>query len=353
MTSAVSSMTVAKRAACAAFVLASVAALPSVARAEGPASNATHAESLFREGRTLLDSKRYDEACPKLAESQKQEPGAGTLLALALCHEGQGKTATAYNDLLEAAQLGKRVGRNDLAAAAQKRAQAMEPLLARLVVRTPRGDDTGYDVKRDGEALDAKQLGTPTPVDPGEHRIDVSARGKLGRSYVVRLAGAGSVEIVIDKLEDAARAPAPAVAKSEPSRLHIANTAPVLPEEESRGGAQRAIGLVVVGLGVAGLGTGAYFGGKALSESAESRRTCTTTPCSSESMDANNRAKSSATAGIVSVAAGTGAIALGTVIYMMAPSNRVRGTAPSTRMTARIAPEVSPTQATLGVTGAF
>lgn len=351
MTFAVSSMTAAKRAACAAFVLASIAALPSVARADGPPSGATHAESLFREGRTLLDAKRYDEACPKLAESQTLDPGAGTLLALALCHEGQGKTATAYNELVEASQLGKRVGRNELAAAAQKRAQAMEPLLARLVVRTPAADATDYDVKCDGEALDAKHLGTPMPVDPGEHRVDVSAKGKVARSYVVRLAGAGSVEILVDKLEDAARAPV--VTKSEPTRLHIANTAPVLPVEESRGGAQRAIGLVVVGLGVVGLGTGAYFGGKALSESAESRRTCTTTPCSSDSMDANNRAKSSATAGIVSVAAGTGAIALGTVIYMLAPSNPVRGSAPSTRMTARIVPEVGPTQATFGVTGAF
>lgn len=248
MTSAASSMTVANRAACAAFIFATVAVLPSVARADGPAPNPTHAESLFREGRTLLDAKRYDEACPKLAESQRQESGAGTLLALALCHEGQGKTATAYDELLEAAQLGKRVGRNDLAAAAQKRAQAMEPLLARLLVRTPRGDDTEYDVKCDGEALDAKHLGAPMPVDPGEHRIDVSAKGKVGRSYVVRLTGAGAVEILIDKLEDAVRAPAPVAAKSEPSRVHVANTSPVLLAEESRGGAQRAIGLVVASL---------------------------------------------------------------------------------------------------------
>lgn len=53
------------------------------------------------------------------------------------------------------------------------------------------------------------------------------------------------------------------------------------------------------------------------------------------------------------MAAGTAAIALGTVIYIMAPSNPVRGAAPTTRMTARLAPEISPTQATLGVTGAF
>ncbi|MDB4934106.1 MAG: hypothetical protein JWP87_1078 [Labilithrix sp.] len=357
MTSAAFSMTAAKRVACGALVLASFLALPSVARADGAAK--AHADSLFREGRTLLDAKRYDEACPKLAESQKEDPGAGTLLALALCHEGQGKTATAWNELVEAAALGARVGRNDLASAAQKRAKAMEPLLARVVVRVPHAEDTAadYDVKCDGEPLEAKLWGTPVAVDPGEHRVDVSAKGKVARSYVVRLAGAGTVEIVIDKLEDA-RSPVAAVVKLEPARAASTTPAPLAPVvEQSRGGAQRAIGLTLIGAGVVGLGAGAYFGGKALSESAEGRRACTTTPCSAASKadadDANGRAKTSMTTSIVSVAAGTGVLALGTVIYMMAPSSTTRGAAPSTRMTARIVPAVGPTEASVGVTGAF
>ena len=191
------STTAAKRAASAALVLV---ALPSIAYADAPSPQA---DALFREGRTLLDSKKYDEACPKLAESQRLDPGAGTLLALALCHEGQGKTATAWGELNEAAALGKRVGRADLANAAQKRATVMEPQLAKVVVRVPQNDKVAYDVKRDGETLPASDWGTAVPVDPGEHRVDVSAKGKIARSYVVRLAGAGTVEIVVDKLEDA------------------------------------------------------------------------------------------------------------------------------------------------------
>jgi len=338
-----------RRVALAALVVASVAALPSVARADAPAPGASNADALFREGRTLLDAKRFDEACPKLAESQKADPGAGTLLALSLCHEGQGKTATAYNELLEVTALGKRVGRPELAAAAQKRAQAMEPLLSRVVVRMPTADAVEYDVKCDGERVEKAQWNTALLVDPGEHKVDVSAKGKVARSYVVRLAGAGTVELVVDKLEDA-----PRLAKAEPARVQAVSPVSAPPSEEpGRGGAQRTVGIVIVGLGIAAIGTGAYFGGRALSQSAEGRRACTSAPCPADSNDANDRAKSSFGATVVSVAAGTGAIALGTILYLMAPSSSTRGTAPASRVTARLVPDLSPTQATLGVTGAF
>lgn len=350
MTSAASSMTAAKRVACSALVLGAIAVLPSVARADGAP---THADSLFREGRTLLDAKRFDEACPKLAESQKEDPGAGTLLALALCHEGQGKTATAWNELNEAAALGKRVGRSDLAGAAQKRANAMEPLLSRIVVHVPKSADVEYQVKCDGEPLDAKLWDTPIAVDPGEHHVDVSAKGKSPRSYAVRLTGAGVVEILVDKLEDSQ----PKALAKKPETSNALVTEPPAPVEGSSGGAQRTIGLAVIGLGVVGIGAGAYFGGKALGESAEGRRACDTTPCSAQQQanatDANDRAKSSMLASIVSIGAGTVGIAIGTVVYLTAPSSPARGAGPSTRMTARIVPSVTPTTATLGVSGAF
>ena len=364
MTSAVFSMTVAKRAAFTALALASIAAVPRIAYADGAPASPSHADALFREGRTLLDAKRYDEACPKLAQSQKEDPGAGTLLALALCHEGQGKTATAWNDLNEAAALGKKVGRNDLAAAAQKRAQAMEPLLSRLVVRVPHADDADhadYEVKRDGQPLEPKLWGTAVAVDPGEHRVEVSAKGKVSRSYGVRLTGAGVVEIMVDDLEDASK-PAPAIAvvpaKTAPARIRLESTVPAAPVEPSQGGAQRTIGLTLVGLGVVGLGAGAYFGGKALSASAEGRHACTVTPCpaaqQAQTTDANDRAKSAFTSSVVSVAAGTGALAVGMIVYFMAPSaSPARGAAPSKTLTARITPSISPTEASMGVTGAF
>ena len=349
---AVSSMTVAKRSA---FVLAFALgiSIPCVASA-APKGAPSEADALFKEGRALLDAKNFDEACPKLAASQAKEPGAGTLLALALCHEGQGKTATAMKELREAAELGRRVGREDLARAADKRAQAMEPSLAKLVVRMPEG--ARYDVTCDAEPVEPSRVGEPFMVDPGEHKVHISARGKKPRTYTVRLSGAGLTEIVVDPLE-AEAAPVVATPARRPSKIVTLTTEPPAPEaaDTNRGGAQRVIGLTVAGLGIAGLGAGAYFGGRALSESSAAKKGCTPGPCpEGQTNDANERAKSAFSYSVVSIAAGTGALAIGTILYFTAPrSGPSAATAKPKGMTARVIPEAGPKSVGLGVVGTF
>jgi hypothetical protein len=305
----------------------------------------------------LLDQKKYDEACPKLAEAQKLDPGAGTLLALALCHEGQGKTATARKELEEAASLGKKNGRMDLAKAAEKRAAAMEPTLSKIVVRMPEGAPD-YEVRLDGQPVTRESLGAPIPVDPGEHKADVSAKGKAPRSYVVRLSGAGTVEIVIDKLEDASKpAVAAAATKAKPAEhtmMPINVEPPHYEDSAAPGGAQRAIGLTAIGLGVAGLGVGGFFAVRAIQQHNEGRE-CSPGPCTSaESADANDRAKASTTAAVISGSAGIVAIGAGTILFFTAPSRASRAAAATPpRATAHVIPQAGPSQVGLGVIGTF
>ncbi len=358
MTFAASSMIVADRsrnahktAVAAVAVAACVLLAPRLAQADAPSA----AETLFREGRALLDAKKYDEACPKLAESQKLEPGAGTLLALALCHEGQGKPATASRELKEASELGRRNGRNDLAGAADKRARALEASVPHLVVHLPEQEAASYRVRCDGEPV--AEAGAPLALDPGEHRVEVSANGKLPRSYVVRISGAGTTEIVVEKLEDAAR-PSPIAAskpKTASTRPIVTTAEPLRSTAENRGGAQRTVGLVLVGAGVVGLGAGAWFGGQALSQSGESKRLCPTgDACADSGNDANDRAKESFKVSVVSLAAGTAALTAGAIVYFLAPdASSARGDGKSPRRTARVVPSAGPTGASLGIVGTF
>ncbi len=362
MTSASSSMIVADakmlRAGLCASIVAGALFAPLAAHAAEPSA----AEALFREGRALLDAKRYDEACPKLAESQRLEPGAGTLLALAMCHEGQGKLATASAEYARASELGRRNGRNDLAAAADKRARALEASVPRLIVHLPEDEGRTYRVRRDGELVPADELGSPLPMDPGEHRIEVSADGKVSRSYVVRITGAGTTEIVVERLEDvpASTAPVTATPATAPRkavvRPTLASPAPDADTKSNAGSAQRTTGLLLVGAGVVGLGVGAYFGGKALSESSQARRMCPTPDSCPDGEKAalNQQAKDSFKASVIGLAAGTGAITLGALVYFLAPSgSEARTGAKPPHRTARVIPSAGPSGVGLDFAGTF
>ena len=115
-----------------------IALLSTRARAQSSDTNRQIAETLFEQGRALMEQKKYAEACPKLAESQRLDPGGGTLLNLALCHELEGKTATAQSEFKEALGQAARDGRADREELAKEHLAALEKRIIRIQVVVPK-----------------------------------------------------------------------------------------------------------------------------------------------------------------------------------------------------------------------
>lgn len=143
------------------------------------------AQQLFDDGRALMDDHRYAEACPKLAESQRLDPGGGTLLNLALCHEQEGKVATAWSEFRDAFGQAVKDDRRDRQSLAQEHIDALAKRLSRIVVEvSPSLASRAPAIQLDASRLSEAAWNTPIAVDPGAHHITVTVNGAAQTALV-------------------------------------------------------------------------------------------------------------------------------------------------------------------------
>jgi hypothetical protein len=115
---------------------------------------------------------RPDEACRKFAESQRLDPGIGTLLNLARCYARTGRTASAWAAYREAAGNARATGQTEREVAARTEAERLEPTLSRLeVTLTEAASRQRLSIVLDGQPWSSALIGVGTPVDPGEHTL--------------------------------------------------------------------------------------------------------------------------------------------------------------------------------------
>lgn len=292
------------------LALLAVTGAGGLARAERP-----RADVLFEEGRALLEAKDYAAACPKLAESHRLQPGGGSALALAICREGEGKTASAfaaYQDALFYAKRDKRKDREDHATA---KLIELEPLLPKLRVFISDAAKTqGVRVTIDRDPLRPAQEGASAYVDPGEHQVEASAPG-FGPRVVKIVASPGkSVDVLIEPLVAAPVTPAAEPPLPRPERA-----------PERAGGGTRTAGLVVGAVGVVGVAVGTYFGLRALSLGGDVDRRCPTSPCGDLSaVDDNDRAHRYARISDWTLLGGASLVVTGAAMYLFGGSHAER-----------------------------
>lgn len=175
------------------------------------AQNKAAADVLFDEGKTLMAAKRFSDACPKFAESQKIDPAPGTLVWLADCYEQNGQTASAWSTYREALAAAKAAHQPAREALATERITALQKILSKVVLKVEEPTAPGLVVTIDGVAVSPSLFGTATPYDPGPHTLGATAPGYEGFSQKFDLARSAQATAVVPPLK---RVEAPVVAPS-------------------------------------------------------------------------------------------------------------------------------------------
>lgn len=328
---------------CRAGFVASMGLLAFVAAARGASGQVTPeqeaaAQSLYDDAWRLMRGGKHAEACPKLEESQRLDPGMGTLFQLASCYENTGRPASAWTSYVDIAGRDRDPKR---AKEARKAADRLEAKLPRLTVRVQ--PDTaslaGLILKRDGIDLGQAQWGTAIPVDLGEHTVVAEAKGKEPWRAVVRIERLEQrEEVIVPTLKDAPPppalpepSPADAVTPPKPAGAGVAPGTEVAgespPSPRSEGSSRRTAAMVVGGVGLAGLAVGSVFGGLALSQWDTARKAAEDGGCTGPGFkgcnaDAKSEQESASTFATVSnigfIACGA-AVAGAAILWLTAP----------------------------------
>lgn len=284
-------------------------------------ADSTTAEALFAEGRRLFELGNYEQACPKFAESQRLDPGTGTLLNLANCYEKQGKLATAWSTWRDAASSARATDQPDREAHARQKAAELQALLARLNITVePAARVEGLVVTRNGQDQSSATYGTPLPVDAGTYRIEAKAAGYEPWVKEVSLKDGELRTLAIERLVPSQQtAPPP-----EPTPVAPAQ-APPEPQAESDAGASggsmmKTWGYVSLGVGALGVGVGSYFGVRAINKNEDSKLGCTGNTCNRQGTDDRDAARSAGTISTVMLGVGAALVATGVVLVVVAPS---------------------------------
>jgi hypothetical protein len=328
-----------------------------MARAADPAA----AQALFDDAKQLVDQRRFAEACPKFAESQRLDPGLGTEFHLADCWQRIGLNASAWALFRQVESEAGATGQEGRARVAHDRASAIESLLSRIQIDPNAAASTpGLAITRDGAVVSRELWGVPVPVDPGPHivavrapdkqpwevRVDITPNANVAHVEVPLLADLAPPPPPLQPPPGVAFAPPPPVGAGviaqPPPRMGVTQYMPTSQETavvQDRGGTMRAFGWFFVGAGVVGLAASAYFGAQWIDDH------------ESTNPSFHNDTDKQRSYAVACLAAGGGSLLLGTILVAAAPGPRLVMT--TTAAHVDVAPMLGPRVGGLSLHGAW
>jgi hypothetical protein len=268
------------------------------------------AEALFAEAQALIDGGDYASACPKLEESYRLDRATGALFVLALCHEGQGRFASAWVEFMEVASRANAERYFEREQEARQRVASLYPKLSFLTVRVDPVTAAlrGLVVSRNGVQLGRAAWGTALPVDPGRHVVEARAPGHRTFQGAIEVGSEPRKEVlVVPRLTRNARPPAPGQAARA--------RGPAGPKEQVT--PLRVAGIGLGGAALATFGVAAYAAIRAVDKYEDSQNDCTDNVCGVAGDRDRTRAQEAAQLATISAIAGGAFLASGAVLFVL------------------------------------
>jgi hypothetical protein len=288
--------------------LVGLLAVSRAAFAQEPDTEVSRAENLFRDGAAALKRGDLLTGCNQLTRSNQLDPAIGTLGLLALCHERQGRLATAVAEYRTVASLARSANQTERASVAAAQAEQLASRVSHLGLSFT-DDVHALHVELGGRQRSASELAAPLPLDPGSIDVRVTREGYESIALSVEIPSDGSTtRLIVPALKRHPVAAAPrheAVAKHAPK--------PVPPSQEP---ALPPVTWVALGTGALGLSIGAYLGFGALASKSDAKAHCVANDCDSDGVLLRERALHQATGSTIAFAVGGAALGTALVLYL-------------------------------------
>ena len=301
------------------LVVASIA-LPARARAD----DASTAVSELKVGYALKQAGNCREARPHFLASVRLSATAKALLNAADCESRTGDFVSAKLHATQGRELARQGPDGaELVSVADDLLASIDKRLAHLTIKLGAGAPTDCTVLRDGVAIDAATIGTPSDENPGPHAVTVKAVGHDDRAYDVSLGEGQRSELVVD-----VGAAAPTIAPNPYGQAAVTPDKPASSSTEApslwatiTATRRNEIAAALVVGGVLSAFVGSAFGIAAISNNNASNANghCDSTGCDPTGVSLRNTALTDATLSTVLFVVGLASIGGGVALYLTAP----------------------------------